>query len=262
MSWEKAIRRVSLAASATTWTELLTEIDALPSEGRFAVELDGAVERELAVPLVGRLIASGYSVGAGSSRVLVPRPSGVLAIVSQDDGDSDVAHRISRLPAGHFRQHLMAVDTSETAFARLASACAGETWHLDTFLPQNAWAQCIIEYVGSREIDLVQVVNTRFGVDLVPALRAAYPAIRIVVDTGATAHTEAWLTYVTARYGNVIDAFCVSRPDEVATLTAERVSPDRIQVVSPEGGGQVHMGTVERERVYGRLIATLAASRS
>jgi hypothetical protein len=258
VSWEKAIRPVSLAAPATIWTELLTEIESLPPEGRFAVELDGTAERELAVQRVGRLIASGYSVGAGSRRLLLPRPSGVLAIVSQD-GEDDVAPRISRVGSGHFRQHLMAVDTSEAAFARLASASAGESWHLDAFLPQEAWAQCIVEYVGSREIDLVQVVNARFGADLVPVLRAAYPATRVVVDIGATAQTGAWLTYVTARYGNVIDAFCVARPDEVARLTAERVSPDRIQVVGPGGGEPVDPGAVEREQVYGRLIAALAA---
>jgi hypothetical protein len=259
VSWEKAIRSVSLAAPATTWTALLAEIDALPPEDRFAVELDGRAERELALHLVGSLIASGYSVGTSSPRLLVPRPSGVLAIVSQSDGEDDVAPRIPRPGAGHFRRHLMAVDTSETAFARLASTCAGESWHLDSFLPQNAWAQCIVEYVGSREIDLVQVVNSRFGVDLIPALRAAYPATRVVVDIGSTPQAEAWLTYVTARYGNVVDGFCVSRPDEVATLTAERVSPDRIWVVDPGGGEQVHPGAAEREQVYGRLIATLAA---
>jgi hypothetical protein len=237
---------------------LRTEIDALPAEDRFAVELEGLVEIELAGQVVGPLIASGYSVGPGSSRVLVPRPSGVLAIVSQEEGD-DAAQLTPRLAAGHFRRHLMAVDTSATAFDRLASAWAGESWHLDTFLPQSAWAQCIVEYVGSREIDLVQVVNTRFGADLIPTLRAAYPATRVVVDGGATAHTEAWLTYVTARYGNVVDAFCVAGPDERATLTAERVSPERIQVVGPETGGQVPTGEVEREQLYGRLIATLAA---
>jgi hypothetical protein len=259
VSWEKAIRSVSLEAPATTWTELLTEIDALPPEDRFAVELDGTAERELTVQRVGRLIASGYSVGAGSRRLLLPRPSGVLAIVSQEDGEDDVAPLVSQIGAGQFRQHLMAVDTSETAFARLASACAGESWHLDAFLPRDAWAQCIVEYVGSREIDLVQVVNARFGADLVPVLRAAYPATRVVVDIGVTAPTEAWLTYVTARYGNVIDAFCVARPDEVATLTAERVSPDRIQVVGREGGEPTNTSAVEREQVYGRLIAALAA---
>jgi hypothetical protein len=114
-----------------------------------------------------------------------------------------------------------------------------------------------MEFIGSRGIDLVQVVNARFGVDMVPAVRAGYPSTRVVVDMGAkSGQGRVWLSYVTSRYGNVIDMFCAAQPD-VGELEAAGVSTSRICF-----WGTDHTGTDEaiaalHMEAYGRLIAAL-----
>ena len=96
-----------------------------------------------------------------------------------------------------------------------------------------------MEFIGSREIDVVQVVNARLGVDLVPTLRSAYPSVRVVVDVdGESAPGRVWLTYITSRYGNVVDAFFAWQLDDVARLEAALVSPTRV----------VHLGSDHEDR--------------
>jgi hypothetical protein len=253
VTWEKATRTVSLAGPATAWSDLLAEIDALAADLRFAIVVEGGAEPELWADRVGSLLARGYSVGSG---VLVPRPSGVLSIVAPWDADDDESRWRPDVSPGHVRHYLMAMDASEEQFGRLDSAGLVESWHLDTFMPQSEWAQFIIEFMGSRQIDLVRVVNARLAVDLIPALRAAYPASQMVVDAGGDAASDrVWLTYVTSRYGNVVDAFCVSLDDDVVALRAEHVSPTRIHVVVPRDETQGDAAVSPRELLYGRLIA-------
>jgi hypothetical protein len=257
VTWEKATRTVSLADPATAWTDLLAEIDGLSPDERFAVVVDDRADRAVRADRVGSLICRGYSVGLDPAGVLVPQPSGVLSIVAPWDADDDVSASLSDVSSAHFRRYLLAMHTSEEQFARLASLGLVESWHLDPFLPQRAWAEFIVEFVGSRQIDLVQVVNARFGVDLIPALRAAYPSSRVVVDAGGdTTPANVWLTYVTSRYGNVVDAFCVSHVDQVPGLEKEYVSPTRIHVVGAGVDGHGAAAVSARERLYGRLIAS------
>ena len=207
--------------------------------------------------LVSREMAARHIPSASSADRAVPvtRPPGVLHVVSTVDGD-DVPTWISHVQPGLFRQHVVAVDASEESFAALASACAGESWHLDTFLPRGDWAEFIVEFIGSREIDLVQVVMARPGVDLVPALRASYPEVVVVVDVaGSGACDEVWSTYVTARYGNVIDAFCAGGADVAATLQRARVPASRIHVAQGGAGERDQAFAALHEDVYGRLLA-------
>jgi hypothetical protein len=206
----------------------------------------------LAATRLGDLIARGYSVEEGGG-AMVPRPAGVLYLVSSP-ADEGVPTWISHVPTGNFRQHVIAVDASEEAFAQLSSGGAGESWHLDAIMHRGGWAEFIMEFVGGREIDVVQVVAACFGVDLVPALRAAYPSIKVVVDAGADGvQGPAWITYVTSRYGNVIDAFCTPRPAVAATLERTGVSASRIHVWSGDHGDEA----AAHANVYAQLLAGL-----
>jgi 3-keto-L-gulonate-6-phosphate decarboxylase len=113
-----------------------------------------------------------------------------------------------------------------------------------------------MEFMGNRQIDVVQVVNAKVGVDLVPTLRAAYPRSRVVVDVGADDATgQVWLTYVTSRYGNVIDVYCASGPDDPARLEAALVSPSHIRLLAADLERHDEAAAAAHEDVYGRLIA-------
>jgi hypothetical protein len=252
---EKPARRISVSGPDSDWIDLLAEVDQRAPADRFEIELAGHSEREQRMARLGPLISRGYSYRgvAGSERpILTPRPSVVLSIVSlSSEGDGFPAW-ISLVPDEHFRQCLVANHTCDEDFARLSAACAGESWHLDSFVQQRGWAEFVVELIGSREIDLVQVINSPFGVDMLPTLRVAYPSVAVAVDVGGeTAQDRAWFTYVTSRYGNVVDAFITSHSDQSATLEAAGVSASRIHLVRETD----EAGAVRREEAYGRLVA-------
>jgi hypothetical protein len=78
----------------------------------------------------------------------------------------------------------------------------------------------------------------------------------VVVDVaGSGACDEVWSTYVTARYGNVIDAFCAGGADVAATLQRARVPASRIHVAQGGAGERDQAFAALHEDVYGRLLA-------
>ena len=123
-------------------------------------------------------------------------------------------------------------------------------------MPPGARAEFVVEFIASREIDLVQVVNARLGVDLVPTLRSAYPSVRVVVDVdGASAPGRVWLTYLTSRYGNGVDAFFAWQEQDVARLEAALVSPTRVVHLGADLEDRDKAAAALHEELYGRLIA-------
>jgi hypothetical protein len=259
VSGERTARRIPFAAPPEFWADLLEEIDRTGPEMRFEVELTGESDDGLRIRRVRDLVSRGYSLQATGPMdwaVLVPRPTRVLSVVSPFATTADLPRWMRHIAPDRFRQHLLAVDTPEAAFADLASECAGESWHLDVFLPPREWAEFIIEFIGSREVDVVHVVAARLGVDVVPALRSAYPAIGVVVDVaGEGTQEDVWLTYVTARYGNVIDAFCTCQGGVAAKLERAQVPSSRIHLAEDHDGGPEEAFAALHEEVYGRLIA-------
>jgi hypothetical protein len=206
------------------------------------------------------LISRGYScdvTAATDSLVLKPRPAGVLYLVSPLSRSGNIPTWIAHLPPSSFRQYLLAMDTTEDTYTRLASLCEGECWHLDAFVRRAGWAEFIMEFIASRMIDVVQVITARQGVDVVPALRAAYPFIRVVVDVdGEGSEDLAWMVYATSRYGNVIDAFFAPNSDVEAQLHRAGVSASRVQVDQVDFGGRDESAAAIHAEIYGRLLAT------
>jgi hypothetical protein len=179
-----------------------------------------------------------------------------LYIASPCRATRDLPTWISHLSTRHFRQHLLGVDVSPATFTDLASLCAGESWHLNAFVRRGGWAEFIVEFIASREIDVVQVISARVGVDLAPTLRAAYPSISVVVDVdGEDAEDRAWLDYATSRYGNVIDAFCTPQPRAVEELRHAGVSASRIHLWGSDDQGPDEAAAAMHRDVYGHLLA-------
>jgi hypothetical protein len=181
-------------------------------------------------------------------------PAGVLYIVSPWPASGELPRWISHIPTPQFRQHLLAVDVSDATFGELASLCAGESWHLNAFVRRGGWAEFVVEFIASRQIDLVQVVTARLGVDLAPTLRAAYPSLGLVVDVdGEGAEGRVWLDYATSRYGNVVDAFCTPRPGIAEDLRRAGVSASRVHLWEPHGQGPEEGAAAIHRDVYGQL---------
>jgi hypothetical protein len=257
---ERDTRRISPSDPGASWKDLLQEIHGLQPEDRFNVELTTNPNGELETERVGALVSEGYSFESDSneSLVLVPRPCGVLYVFSPFGKNNSPPVWIARVPGSSFRQYLLGLNASEETFALFAPECVEESWHLDAFVRPSAWAQFIIEFIGSRKIDLVQVINAPIGVDLSPTLDSAYPFVRLVVDIGETG--PAWPTYVSSRYGNLVDAFVTPHPEAVGALEASHISPSKIWSLEVEHWQDDEAVGAMHAQLYGQLIAALVSS--
>jgi hypothetical protein len=253
-------REIPLALPDPAWSDLLTEIDQLAPDDRVSLALSGDVAPALRVVRSASLIARGYSWAHDTAGdlpwVLLPRPATVVHIVSPQPSTDGSATWIPHLSADHFHQHLLATDVDPEVFGTMASWCAGEKWDLDRFVRRSQWAEFVIEFMATREVDVVQVVAAPLGVDLIPALRAAYPSARVVVDVdGMDAQARTWLSYVTSRYGNVVDALCAPRGGVLSQLSHEGALTAKVHLWPTEGddaAASLHGA------VYGELLAHAA----
>lgn len=264
MTAEAPVRTIDVADPDGAWTELCKEIDELPVENRFEVRITGLGGGGPAVDRVGQIIARGYSAGLrddGDSAVLSPSPAGVLFVVSDLGGAERPPEWLTGLPPERFRQYLLAIDMSAENFAAVSSEFPGESWHLDEFLAEGSVAEFVMEFMASRQIDLVHVVNSRLGFDLLPFVRISYPRTRVTADVGSRgAYDQVLMTYVTTRYGNVVDGFCASSSETADQLAATYISSSRV-IPMPPGDGPSGSSVVAyaHQRAFGRLLAALIA---
>jgi hypothetical protein len=264
MSAATPARTIDLAEPDSAWAELLNAIDLLAAEDRFEVRVTGLDGGGPAGDRVGQIIARGYSAGpreAADGAVLAPSPAGVLFVVSDLGGAARPPEWLAGLPPESFRQYLLAVDMSAENFAALSSEFPGESWHLDEFLAEGSLAEFVMEFMASRQIDLVHVVNSRLGFDLLPFIRTSYPRTRVTADVGSRgAYDQVLMTYVTTRYGNVVDGFCASTSETADQLAATYISSSRVVLMPPVEGTSGPAAVAQaHQSVFGRLLAALIA---
>ena len=110
---------------------------------------------------------------------------------------------------------------------------AEEVWALPELLPGSRFPEFILDFIHSRDVRIVHIMNSRLGFDLLPDLRSLEDRPRIVVQLHVEEHTkDGYVRYVTTRYGNLVDAFSVTSHQLAQVVEAYGVSPDRIEVIS------------------------------
>jgi glycosyltransferase involved in cell wall biosynthesis len=88
---------------------------------------------------------------------------------------------------------------------------ADEVWALPDLMPGQAFPTFILDFVQSRDIELVHIMNSRLAFNLIPDLKCLSPSPAVVVQL----HVEepdrsGYVRYVATRYGNLVDSFSVS----------------------------------------------------
>jgi hypothetical protein len=250
-------RPIALDDPESAWTALLDDLNGSAGDGLPDVEVTPATgPQSLFVDRVGRLVAAGYSVREDSwpRLVMAPRPAGLLCLVAGEQGVPGESGWAG-LGAGRFRRYVLVLDAG-TVGEGVPDALADESWFLADFCGRGAMPQFILEFIASRAIDVVQVVGSRLGVDLLPTIRFSFPKVRVAVDlgTGDTAQ-HSYLTYVTSRYGNLVDAYFVADALVGEELRALYIPDSRTYVVAPgENEGGLTVADL-RSRLYGRLVA-------
>jgi glycosyltransferase involved in cell wall biosynthesis len=88
---------------------------------------------------------------------------------------------------------------------------AEEIWALPELMDGQRFPQFIIEFIVSRKIELIHLMNSRIGFDLLPDFRALKRPPKTVVQLHVEEPTrDGYVRYVATRYGNLVDAYSVS----------------------------------------------------
>ncbi|MCZ7538215.1 MAG: hypothetical protein M5T61_21280 [Acidimicrobiia bacterium] len=88
---------------------------------------------------------------------------------------------------------------------------ADEVWGLPDLLEGSSFRSFILDFIESRRIRLVHLMNSRLGFCLLPELASLQPRPAVVVQLHVEEpNRSGYVRYVTTRFGNLVDAFSVT----------------------------------------------------
>lgn len=109
---------------------------------------------------------------------------------------------------------------------------AEEIWVLPDLMDAEEMPAFILDFVVSRGVQAVHLMNSRLGFDLLPDLTAISGAPGVVVQLHVEeADRSGYVRYVTTRYGNLVDRFSVTSEHLAAAVRDYGIPPDRIEVI-------------------------------
>jgi glycosyltransferase involved in cell wall biosynthesis len=193
--------------------------------------------RDDVIAAAAALIAEGYSVtGSGPEGVtLTPTPAGILYVApwlvigGADKATVDWFRYIDR---DSYRRYLATTMPGDNALFAECDELADEAWCLRELVGRQAIPQFVIDHVATRGVDLIHIMNSKLGLDLIPALKLAYPDVPIVVQLHSEEPGHAgYPRYVVSRYDNLVDAYSVISEHMRTCLEGYEVSPSKIEVI-------------------------------
>src|SRR5690242_5764273 len=99
-------------------------------------------------------------------------------------------------------------------------------------MPGAGFPSFILGFVESRGVEVVHVMNSRLGFDLLPELAALPRPPAVVVQLHAEEQDGAgYVRYVATRFGNLVDAFSVTSEQLGRALAGYEIPPSRIHVI-------------------------------
>jgi glycosyltransferase involved in cell wall biosynthesis len=208
------------------------------------------------------LIAEGYSVSSadGSGTTLSPTASTILYIapwLTVGGSDRATVDWLRHIGRDSFRRLLVTTEASDNALFTEGEALADEAWCLPEIASRQAVPGFVLDLVANRGVDLVHVMNSKVGFDLIPALKLAFPDVPVVAQFHADERGGGYPRYVVSRYNNLVDAYSVISGEMRRQLVDHHVSPSKIEVIYL---GVDAEGEYDPRRPDGRRI-TLAPGR-
>ncbi len=125
---------------------------------------------------------------------------------------------------------------------------AEEVWVLPDLMSAEEMPAFILDFVVSRQIEVVHLMNSRLGFDLLPDLTSIPGAPGIVVHLHVEeADRSGYVRYVTTRYGNLVDRFSVTSNHLAGAVQEYGVPHDRIKVIyiGVDGDGEFNPDRVD-----------------
>ena len=92
--------------------------------------------------------------------------------------------------------------------------------------------QFIMDFIASRNIHVLHIMNSRLAYDLLPTLRSYYPWLRVVIQFHVEEEDRSgYCRYAATRYDNLVNAYSVTSKNLGNALLDYEVSPDKLAVI-------------------------------
>jgi len=136
------------------------------------------------------------------------------------------------LDRDRFAPFLVTTQPSDNRLLEQALPYAEEVWPLPEFLAGKHQPTLIFDLIHTRGIQVLHVMNSRLGYELLPDLAALPRPPAVVVQL----HVEepdrsGYVRYVTTRYGNLVDAFSVSSRHLAEAVEGYEVPAAKVHVI-------------------------------
>src|SRR3954452_10341540 len=132
-----------------------------------------------------------------------------------------------------FAPSLITTQPSRNRWVHRVEPYAEEVWVLHDVMAGDDMPEFILGFVESRGVEIVHIMNSRLGIDLLPDLATLKPPPATVVQLHAEEPGHGgYVSYAGARYAGLVDRFSVVS-EHLGGLLHERydVPGDRVEVI-------------------------------
>ena len=158
-----------------------------------------------------------------------PLPSPWVDLGGSDKGTIDWFKHIDR---SRWAPSIITTQPSDNRWLPALERYAEEVWPLPELMRGSEFPAFILGFIESREIEIVHIMNSRLGFDLLPDMRCLPKPPVVVVQHHAEEHDRSgYVRYVASRYGNLVDAFSVTSQQLFDAMTDYDVPRSRMHVI-------------------------------
>jgi glycosyltransferase involved in cell wall biosynthesis len=131
-----------------------------------------------------------------------------------------------------FAPSLITTQPSENSRLAEVAPFAEEVWALPELFTGIKYPEFILDFIASRRIAVLHVMNSRLGFDLLTDVRSMDARPRVVVQLHVEERTrDGYVRYVTTRFGNLVDCFSVTSHHLAEVVHDYGIPRDRIEVI-------------------------------
>ncbi|HKZ15012.1 MAG TPA: glycosyltransferase family 4 protein [Solirubrobacterales bacterium] len=147
-----------------------------------------------------------------------------------------------------FAPYLITTQPSANPLLREVEPYAEEVWVLPELMPADAMPAFILDFVRTRGIRAIHLMNSKLGFDLLPELAELPGAPAVVVQMHAEeVDRSGYVRYVSTRLRDHVACFSLSNEHVASALREYGVPEEKIRVIytGADAGGEFDPATVE-----------------
>jgi glycosyltransferase involved in cell wall biosynthesis len=131
-----------------------------------------------------------------------------------------------------FAPSLIATQPSRNPLLHQVEPFAEEVWVLPDLMPAEQMPRFIFDFLRSRDVRVIHLMNSRIGFDLLPDLAALPTPPAVVVQMHAEeVDRSGYVRYVSTRYGDLVDRFSMSNRHVADAVEEYGVPAEKVRVI-------------------------------